>query len=65
MDRSLALVAVLALAAGGAGLLQFGAGRVSVIVAWALIAAGALVLPIGLRRFVQVRRDLGRMRPNG
>jgi putative membrane protein len=55
----------LALGAGGAGLLQFGAGRASGILAWALIAAGALVLPIGMRRFVQVRRDLSRTRSDG
>lgn len=50
----------LALAAAGAGLLQFGHSASSAVGGWVLIGCAALVLPIGVRRFLQVRRDLRR-----
>ena len=49
----------LASAAGGAALLQFFPPYSSLVwLAWLLVAAGGLMLGIGLYRFYKVRKDL-------
>ena len=51
----------LALAAGGAGLLEFVEAPWSRSSGWVLILAGLMLLPVGLIRFLQVRRELSAM----
>ena len=49
----------LALAAGGAAMLEFLAGHpVLLVIAWALVASGAVTLAVGARRFYVVRGNL-------
>lgn len=48
----------LALIAAGAGLLELLESFASDVAGVAFIAAGALLIPVGIWRFVRVRRDL-------
>jgi putative membrane protein len=52
----------LALVAAGAGLLQFFDAFGTRIAGWLLIALGAIALPIGVWRYLNVRSDLLRSR---
>jgi len=46
----------------GAGLLQFTDTRPLAIAGWLLLLSGAVVLPVGAWRYMQVRRSLAAIR---
>lgn len=54
----------LALLAGGAGVLQFLVSPLATVAGWALVALGAVTLPVGLWRFLKMRERLRRSAPH-